>query len=51
MISNINQISDEVNYWKAIVEMNGLDIGGPSINVLTEEEPNMITFADQISNP
>ncbi|XP_028115638.1 uncharacterized protein LOC114313449 [Camellia sinensis] len=49
--SNINQITDEVNYWKAIVEMNGLDIGGPSINVLTEDEHKIINFADHISNP
>ncbi|XP_028058888.1 uncharacterized protein LOC114262722 [Camellia sinensis] len=49
--TNINQISDEVNYWKAIVEMNGLDIEGPSINVLTEDEHKIINFADQISNP
>ena len=49
--TNLNQISDEVNYWKAIVEMNGLDIVGSSINVLTEEEYNKISIADQISNP
>ena len=31
--------------------MNGLDISGPSINVLIESEQNMLNIADQITNP
>ena len=31
--------------------MNGLDIGSPSINVLTEIEQNMRNIADQITDP
>ncbi|XP_028066124.1 uncharacterized protein LOC114269059 [Camellia sinensis] len=49
--NNINQIS-EANYWKTIVEMNGLDLGGgPSLNVLTNNEQHMLNIDDQITDP
>ena len=47
----INQISEEANYRKTIVEMKGLDTSSPSINVLTKSEQNMSNIADQITNP
>ncbi|XP_028092633.1 uncharacterized protein LOC114292817 [Camellia sinensis] len=46
----VNQVSDDVNYWKAIGEMNGLNIG-PSINVLTDSEQNLLEIADGIKDP
>ena len=47
----INQFIEETNYWKAIVEMNRLDISSPSINVLTDDEQQMLNIADQIIDP
>ncbi|XP_028059089.1 uncharacterized protein LOC114262873 [Camellia sinensis] len=49
--TSVNQVNDEANYWKSIVEMNGLNIDSPSINVLTDAEQNLLTIADSIKDP
>ncbi|KAF5946571.1 hypothetical protein HYC85_016799 [Camellia sinensis] len=41
----------EIDYWKSIVEMNGLDLSGPSIHVLTDDQKSMLDLADQIKDP
>ncbi|XP_028051189.1 uncharacterized protein LOC114255842 [Camellia sinensis] len=49
--TNQDQLS-EINYWKSIVEMNGLHLGEPnSINVLTDAQKDMLAVADQIQDP
>ncbi|HEX7868548.1 MAG TPA: retropepsin-like aspartic protease, partial [Chryseobacterium sp.] len=43
--------SAEADYWKAIVEMNGLDVGSPSINVLTDTQKSLLDLAENIKDP
>ncbi|HEX7870684.1 MAG TPA: C2HC-type zinc finger protein, partial [Chryseobacterium sp.] len=50
-IINNRNTSAEADYWKAIVEMNGLDVGSPSINVLTDTQKSLLDFADNIKEP
>mgnify|MGYP003702561203 CR=1 FL=1 len=50
--SNINQCSiPDKNYWKAIVEMNGLHIEGPSINVLSDNQKSLLKVINKIQDP
>ncbi|XP_028104274.1 uncharacterized protein LOC114303333 [Camellia sinensis] len=49
--TNQDQLS-EINYWKSIVEVNGLHLGEPSsINVLADAQKDMLPVADQIQDP
>ena len=43
--SHLNPITKS-NFWKAIVKMNGLNIGGPSLYVLTDNKESILDLID-----